>query len=270
MLFRFLIAALATASTITAAPAAVDVTVDVSVFFPARPAAPNAAPKQLQLGAWQKIPGRLHQIDVSQNGNTVVGTASNGTVWKAVGGRWQKLPGALKHVTACDDGSLWGVNKENNVYRSKTSNGPWTQIQGALSYIDCGPQGVWATHQGLVYKWNGSLSTANKPGPSPWTRIPGGLDKVSSGASGVWGVNGNDAVYKLNFDGKSWTRVQGALNVVESGPETVYGINAAGDVYYAGDKGWVKIEGRLVSVAATANKVYGITYGDEIVVKSSF
>ncbi|KAJ3101827.1 hypothetical protein HDU96_009854 [Phlyctochytrium bullatum] len=198
---------------------------------------------------WVDVPGRLRQIDVSENGNLVVGVNSNDDIYRYDNGQWTKLPGMLKHVTACDDGSLWGVNRNNKIFYSSNPNGNWIEIGGRLTQIDCGSRGVWGI--GLandIFKWNGV-----------WTNVGGVLKQISSGAQGVWGVTSANEIFRLSDDGVTWRKIDGWLNYISSGRNYVWGTNANDDVFYYNrfSNTWYQYPGALRTVAVAPSILYG-------------
>ncbi|OJY24734.1 MAG: hypothetical protein BGO98_19080 [Myxococcales bacterium 68-20] len=90
------------------------------------------------------------------------------------------MAGALKHVSVAADGTVWGVNAADKIYRWTGS--AWEQVAGALSQISAGSAAqVWGVNSdGKIYQRTGTS----------WTQVPGALKHVSVAADGtVWGVN---------------------------------------------------------------------------------
>ena len=176
------------------------------------------------------------------------------------GSPWQSVPGGLKHVSVGADGTVWGVNKNDQIYRRDGGN--WRNIPGGLKQISVGSRSkVWGVNRNdQIYYWNGSN----------WTNVPGGLKYVSAASDGsVWGVNKHDQIYRR--DGNKWTRIQGALKQVSVGRNgKVWGVNSSNHIYrWNGGSGtgntWTRIQGSLkhVSVAADGT-VWGVNSKDEI------
>jgi hypothetical protein len=134
---------------------------------------------------------------------------------------WKQIAGALKHVSVAADGTVWGVNAADNIYRWNGSS--WTQVSGALKQISVGSATlIWGVNAAdKIYRWNGSS----------WTQIPGALKHVSVAADGtVWGVNAADNIYRWN--GNAWDRVPGALKQVDAGSSVlVWGVNTNDNIY---------------------------------------
>ena len=93
---------------------------------------------------------------------------------------WQVVKGHLKHISVGADGTMWGVNANDEVWLY-SGNHQWTRIPGNLKQIDVGTkQQVWGVDaNNQVFRWNGSS----------WQHVPGSLKHVSVGADGtVWGI----------------------------------------------------------------------------------
>src|SRR5690554_4049768 len=98
---------------------------------------------------------------------------------------WMPVPGALKHVSVAADGTVWGVNAADQIYRR--DGNAWTRISGALKQVSVGSASqVWGVNAAdKIYRWNGSS----------WTQVSGALKHVSVAADGtVWGVNAADQI----------------------------------------------------------------------------
>ena len=69
------------------------------------------------------------------------------------GFKWKNIPGKLKYVSVGSDGTVWGVNAANNIYRRTGST--WTNVPGNLKQISAGASNqVWG-----VYIRNGAIYT---------------------------------------------------------------------------------------------------------------
>ncbi len=168
---------------------------------------------------------------------------------------WRNVAGALIHVSAAADGTVWGCNASNKIYRYNGS--AWTQIGGALKQVSAGSASVvWGVNASdKIYRWNGSA----------WTQVAGSLKYVSAARDGtVWGVNASDKIYRWN--GSSWTQVAGALKQISVGSASqVWGVNASHNIYRWTGSAWQQQPGKLkhVSVAADGT-VWGVNAADEI------
>jgi hypothetical protein len=134
---------------------------------------------------------------------------------------WERIAGALKYVSVASDGTVWGVNASDNIYR-RTGN-TWTQVPGALKQLSVGNAStIWGVNASdNIFRWNGN----------GWTRVAGALKHVSVASDGtVWGVNASDNIYQRT--GNTWTQVRGALKQVATGStDVVWGVNSSDAIY---------------------------------------
>lgn len=170
---------------------------------------------------------------------------------------WQQVPGGLKHVSVGADGTVWGVNANDDIWRG-TGNFGWEQMPGKLKQISVGSAtDVWGVNSNDdIYRWQGS----------GWHQVPGKLKHVSVARDGtVWGVNGNDDIWRW-LGGGSWEQIGGKLKQISVGSRTlVWGVNAADDIFVRRGDHWMQIGGKLkhVSVAADGS-VWGVNSADAI------
>lgn len=199
---------------------------------------------------WLRMPGRLAQVDVGNNGE-VWGVNDDGNVYRYAGnGNWTRMPGRLTQVSvgSRSNGSslVMGINAAGRVYRYDA--GGWTRLSGRLAQVEAGNKGeVWGVnHSQAVYKYAGANS---------WTRMPGVLKQVSVGSNPdgsmlVWGVNPSDKIYRYAANG-TWTRISGSLDKIDVGTGQVWGVNSSDKIYrYAGNGSWTRIAGSLDHVSA--------------------
>jgi hypothetical protein len=168
---------------------------------------------------------------------------------------WETLAGALKCVAAGNDGTVWGVNVGDEVFRWNGSS--WTRVPGALKQISVGNavNVVGVNRNDEIYRWNGDS----------WTRLPGALAHISIAADGsVWGVNASDKVFR--FTGSIWHQLPGRLNQVSVGAaDHVWGVNDDDEIYRWHGDGWTQIAGALDHVSVGADgSVWGVNGNDEI------
>jgi len=71
---------------------------------------------------------------------------------------WVNIPGGLTDIGAGADGSVWGVNSNDDIYKLNADGSTWTQIEGKLKHIDVGPDGnAWGVNSaGGIYRWDGA------------------------------------------------------------------------------------------------------------------
>jgi virginiamycin B lyase len=68
--------------------------------------------------AWQKQDGKLKQVSVAADG-TVWGTNAGNNIFRRAGNRWERRPGALAQVSAGSASIVWGVNAGQQIYQLK-------------------------------------------------------------------------------------------------------------------------------------------------------
>ncbi|MYU19423.1 hypothetical protein GTZ78_54270, partial [Streptomyces sp. SID8361] len=70
---------------------------------------------------------------------------------------WINIPGGLSDIGAAADGTVWGVNSGNQIYRYTGDQGTtnWVGINGSLVRIDAGSRtNVWGVDSaGAIYRY---------------------------------------------------------------------------------------------------------------------
>lgn len=94
-------------------------------------------------GQWQGIGGKLSYVTVGgQNGEHVWGVNANDQIYyrRGVGGKWQNIPGKLVQIEVSDRGEVYGVNRQDTVYKRVGGvNGKWVQMPSSKAiHIDIG------------------------------------------------------------------------------------------------------------------------------------
>jgi hypothetical protein len=134
---------------------------------------------------------------------------------------WDTIAGALKYISAASDGTVWGVNSLDNIFRWN-GNG-WDQVSGQLTQISVGnAAAIWGVNaQDEIYRWNGAA----------WERVSGELKHVAVANDGVrWGVNSGDKIFSWN--GNGWNQVPGALKQISAGAfRIVWGVNESDAIF---------------------------------------
>lgn len=51
-------------------------------------------------------------------------------IYRRTGNSWTQVSGALKHVSVANDGTVWGVNDDDEIYRCNGS--AWDQVPGLV------------------------------------------------------------------------------------------------------------------------------------------
>ncbi len=172
--------------------------------------------------------------------------------------------GDLKHVSA-GVAYLWGVNKNDEIFRCERPCKTLVKVDGRLSQIDVGDDEVWGvTSANSIFK-------RPADGTGKWKHITGHLKHVSASGNGyIWGVNKNDAIYRCRKPclGK-WIHVGGALKQIDGGHKYVYGVNKNNDLFSMrvdGTFGWRHIPGQKLKyvTASGTNDIFGVNTKNEI------
>jgi len=209
-------------------------------------------------GNWALVAGSLKHVSVAADG-TVWGTNSADNIYRWLGGGdWVQVPGSLKQVSVGSASQVWGVNTADNIYRW-LGDGDWVQVPGSLKHVSVAADGtVWGVNSAdNIYRWLGG---------GDWVQVPGSLKQVSVGsASQVWGVNTADNIYRW-LGGGDWVQVPGSLKYVSvSSDGIVWGVNSANQIYRRSDNDWVLVPGTLKQIAVgSSTRVWGVTPADQI------
>lgn len=142
---------------------------------------------------WVRVNGGLEQVDV---GDDEVWGVSGYTIFKMPAdgrGSWRRISGGLKHVSASGNGYIWGVNKNDDIFKCrKPCNGKWIQVSGKLKQIDGGHKYVYGVNK------NNDLFAMPVDGNGRWRLIPGQKLKyvTASGTYDIFGVSPSNEVYR--------------------------------------------------------------------------
>jgi hypothetical protein len=63
-----------------------------------------------------RIPGPLKYVSVASDG-TVWGVNANDMIYRRDGNYWTQIPGRLKQISVGSSSRVWGVNANNEIYR---------------------------------------------------------------------------------------------------------------------------------------------------------
>ena len=203
---------------------------------------------------WVPVDGALKQVSAAADG-TVWGVNASNTIFRRASSQWEAVAGALKQVSAGSASIVWGVNADDKVFRR--SGNAWEQMPGRLKHVSAAADGtVWGVNASdEIYRWNGTS----------WTRVAGALKQVSVATSSlVWGVNASNDIFRWN--GSSWDAVSGSLMHVAAGADgAVWGVNAGHEIYRWTGTQWQQISGRLKQLSvASNNAVWGVNADDTI------
>jgi len=212
---------------------------------------------QIGWSTWTQKPGALKWVSVGQDG-TVWGVNSSDNIYRWNGTTWQQIPGALKQISVGNATNVWGVNSSDNIYRWTGTT--WQQVTGALKNVSVAPDGT-------VWGCNASDQIYHYLGNNNWQQVPGGLRQISVGsASIVWGVNSAGNIYK--WTGTTWQQIPGALICVAAASDgTVWGVNGANNIfrYKAAANTWQMTSGALKEISVGSNSlVWGVNASDLI------
>lgn len=218
---------------------------------------------QIGWSTWNQVSGKLKYVSAASDG-TVWGVNSRDNIFRfnAAAGNWTQIPGALKQVSAGSASLVWGVNANDEIYRYNPGTNNWTQIPGSLKHVSVAADGtVWGVNStDKIYRYN---SASNN-----WTQIPGALKQVCAGSSSIiWGVNSSNLIFKYNPGSNNWTQIPGALKHVSAAADgTVYGVNSSDEIYfYNGNSTWTRVSGALKEISAgSASRVWGVNANDDI------
>jgi len=145
---------------------------------------------------------------------------------------WTQIEGGLKHISVGSDGTIWGVNSADEIWRYNDNN-QWTKIYGGLSQISVGSASeIYGVNSaGNIFKLTVPSSQATST-DATWIQIEGGLKHISAGSDGtVWGVNSADEIWR--YDGNNaWTKIYGGLSQISVGSsDHIAGVNSNGDIF---------------------------------------
>lgn len=174
---------------------------------------------------------------------------------RAVKLNWKRIDGQLKQISVGSDGTVWGVNSSNRVF--KRGRGGWKQLRGRIKQLDVGSRKhIWGVGtDDRVYRWNGRS----------WKEKSGRLMQVSVGADAtVWGVNSSHNVYRWN--GRSWAKVRGGLKQISVGnKDNIWGVNRSNNIYRWDGRRWIEMPGTFKQVSVASNGgVFAISSEDQV------
>ncbi|MCI4667273.1 MAG: M12 family metallopeptidase, partial [Bacteroidia bacterium] len=152
---------------------------------------------------WTQLIGNLSYISSSINAQW--GINKSGSIYFSGTNamQWNRKEGGLKQICSSNSGTIWGVNKKNEIFYRKDGIG-WVKIKGNLKYISIGQDDeVWGVNsKNEIYKLNFSVfsyNNGNENDDNLWTKISGKLKQISVADNGdVWGVNSDDKIYRRN------------------------------------------------------------------------
>lgn len=168
---------------------------------------------------------------------------------------WQQVAGGLKHTSFGIDGSIWGVNVYNHVYRRRNLASGWERMTGEYVQIDALDynRAIAVNESDEIFHYNGS----------EWLQITGGLKRVSFGIDGsIWGVNLNDQTYRRRSvdPDSAWQHMN--VNYVDIDAldyERAVALTSAGNVDTFDGSTWTRLDGVFADVSyAIDGSLWGI------------
>jgi virginiamycin B lyase len=157
---------------------------------------------------------------------TLFGIFAAASLCIAQTGTFQQVPGSLAQISVGADGTVWGLDSNQNIFTWDSSTSQFIQIPGQLTQIAVGnANAVWGINaQNQIFRWD----AANQS----WTYILGSLIQIAVGADGdVWGVNADQQVYHYNQQAQSWDYIIGGLGAAFFGFNTQVEVGNDGSVY---------------------------------------
>ncbi|XP_063689003.1 uncharacterized protein LOC134822077 [Bolinopsis microptera] len=184
--------------------------------------------------SWTRIPGNLEHI--SSGGSSVWGVNKHGHIYRDAGhNKWQRIPGSLTNLDVSDNGHVWGVKKNQDIYRWTGKN--WQHIGGKAIQVTVGPSGVWIVNRANnIYYRKGTYGDSNTAG-SGWIQISGNLKWISSGRNIVVGVDsGNNIYYREGMraprpTGTGWVQIPGKLMQIDIYGDEIVGVDTGHVIY---------------------------------------
>lgn len=233
---------------------------------------------------WEQITsgGRLKQV--STNDKDLYGTNSEDGIWRiprtsTSGIDWVRLPGYLSWVStfgAKDKGSVWGVNKYDQIFCYLEDKNDWLLVGGQLIQISVGPSGVWGVNRQkqLFYRKNVGCTTSSV---DEWIKVSGTFKHVSVGRDRVVALRETEGKkeaieYTLPYDENSKPRILNPpvpLKYIEMSyiDGSIVGTSEKNKVYYSmGEDEWEEIQGQDMKhvVPYDGYNLYGVNAEDKV------
>jgi hypothetical protein len=188
-------------------------------------------------GAW--VPGEFAHASVGLD-DTLWALTDGDEIrrWDARTGAWQTIPGGLVCVSAPTAGIVWGVARDETIYRWDGAD--WQQVPGRLVWIS-------AAADGTVVGCANDQTLWRLVGADHWEQLPGLLVRVAArSATEMIGVAAGDEIFV--WGGEGWVRVAGLASEVAVGD----GYDG-GPVYYVANR-----EGRVYRTHEAVPSAWGV------------
>ena len=161
-----------------------------------------------------------------------------------------QLPGNMSQVTIGADGSIWGLNlndEYDNIYQLIGSN--WIRTPGYLIQIKAVTNSdIYGcnTHYS-IYHWDG-VNWYQYPEPTRLTQVSASLDGT------VIGINISSDIFQY-VGGYEWVQIPGTLSQISVGSRAnIWGLGPYGNLYSYTNSEWTPVDNNIYrSIAATAD-----------------
>lgn len=183
---------------------------------------------------------------------------------------WRIVRGSLTQIDVGSDAFVWGVDKQNRVFRLVGGDDVWEEVPGKLKQVSVGGDGT-------VYgvEPNGKVVRFTGIGPELWEDAGIQLKQVSVGSRAfVWGVNEDGEIFRLAYNGSEeldWVKVDGYFDQVEVGSDgTVVALDERGQIYNyvqlnEEESAWLLVPGNLRSISVGSERfVLGVNEEHEV------
>lgn len=159
--------------------------------------------RSVPMGSWQQLPGAAVRAAVADDGTLWVINAQD-QIYRWVQNSWQPVPGALKAVSVGSASQIVGSNASGQIYRFDSMNNAWSQVPAAFAAAS-----VAVGADGTLYAVDAADNVHRfEPMMGQWIQLPGQLTQIScNGALSVVGVNRSGQVYQLNVASNTWTHI---------------------------------------------------------------
>ena len=103
-----------------------------------------------------------------------------------------KVDGSLTRISVGVDGTVWGVNSNQDIYKRQGPGGYWEHVPGKLVDVSCHNKEtvIGCNANGSIYKFSGG---------DVWVECVGAATHVTTGQPGhaeVWHVNAENRIWR--------------------------------------------------------------------------